>query len=131
MTDHAVERLTELRERQRVGGRAVEDEIDIAIGLEEFADAIAYPRRPTVFAVGWYFLYVRLFQCCPSLWADRRGVIAGKLITPGPGIHFACLLREFWFSINHDHKHLQELRPSSCPAFGICLLATLATKEIA
>ena len=56
MTDHAVERLAELSERQRVGGRAVKDEIDIAIGLEEFADAIACLRRPAVFAVRWCFL---------------------------------------------------------------------------
>src|SRR5436190_1496312 len=84
MTDHAVERLAELRQRQRVCGRAIKDEIDIAIRLEEFTDAVTYLRRPAVFAVRGCLVLVRLFQCCPSLWAGRRGVIAGKLITSGP-----------------------------------------------
>jgi hypothetical protein len=81
MTDNAVERLAELRQRKGVCRRAVKDEIDVAIGLEDFTDAIAHTRRPAIFAVRGCLIYIRVFQCCPCFWADRRRVIAGKLIT--------------------------------------------------
>lgn len=51
MTEDAMKRLTQLREGERIRGRAVEDEKDIAIGFENFANARANARGPGIFAV--------------------------------------------------------------------------------
>src|SRR5207244_10012575 len=53
VTDHALERLAQLRERQRVRRRAGENKINIAVGLEDFTDPIARARSPPVLAIGW------------------------------------------------------------------------------
>ena len=53
VTDDAMERPANLRQSQRVRRGAVEREIDVAVGLEDFPDAIAYFRSHIVFAVGW------------------------------------------------------------------------------
>src|SRR5207247_8821264 len=68
VTDNAVERFAKLRERQRVCRRAVGNEIDIAIGLADFADAIAHACRPAISAVRCCLMCVRLSSRSSCLW---------------------------------------------------------------
>ena len=55
---------------QGVGGGAVEDEEDLAVGLEEFAQGIARPGCPFVVPVAGRMTLVRLLQGFP---ADNPG----------------------------------------------------------
>src|SRR4030095_2369289 len=48
MADNAVERLAELSERQRICRRAIENKVNVAIGLEDFTDAIAHMCGPDI-----------------------------------------------------------------------------------
>jgi len=73
--------LANLCERQRICCCAVENEINVAIGLEDFSDAIAHTRCPAIVPVRWRATRIRFFQRLPCLWANRRGVIAGEFIT--------------------------------------------------
>ena len=100
VTGNAVERLAKLRECQGVCCRAIENETDVAISLEDFTDAIAHARRPAIVAVRCYCVCVRLFQCRPRLWTNCRSIVASKFIAAGIRTHLACLLREFLFPIN-------------------------------
>src|SRR6266571_6438154 len=101
VADHALERLAQLRERQRVRCRAGENKINIAVGLEDFTDPIARARSPPVLAIGWRVMGIGFLQCGPSLRANRCDVIARKFMALYD--HLACLLREFLRRIN-QHK---------------------------
>ena len=51
VAENAVERLTELGERERVGGRAVEDDERLAIGLERSREPALRHCRPAIVAI--------------------------------------------------------------------------------
>src|SRR6266480_5984685 len=93
VTNHAVESVAQLRERQRVRGCAGENKINIAVGLKDFTDSITHARSPAVLAIGWRVLQIGFLQCGPDLWANRCDVIARKFMALHG--HLACLLREF------------------------------------
>src|SRR5437867_6226382 len=65
VTNHALERLAQLRKRQRVRPCAGENKINIAVGLKDFTDSIAHTRSPAVLAVGWRVLQIGFLQCGP------------------------------------------------------------------
>src|SRR6266704_3322854 len=69
VTDDALERFAQLRERQRVRHRAGKNKINIAVDFEDFTDAIAGARSPPVLAVGWRVMRVCFLQCGPGLGA--------------------------------------------------------------
>ena len=101
VTDDAVERLAQLRERERVRRRAGENKINIAVGLEGFTDPIARSRSPPVLAIGWRVMGIGFLQCGPGLRTNRRDVVARKFMALYD--HLVCLLREFLRLINqHD-----------------------------
>src|SRR5204863_9985357 len=102
VTDHALERLAQLRERQRVRRRAGENKINIAVGLEDFTDPIARARSPPVLAIGWCVMGIRFLQCGPGLRANRCDVIARKFMALYD--HLVCLLREFLRRINQHTR---------------------------
>lgn len=102
VTDHALERLTQLRERERVRRRSGENKIDIAVGLKDFTYPIARARSPPVLAIGWCVMGIGFLQRGPGLRANRCDVIARKFIALYD--HLVCLLREFLRRINQDTR---------------------------
>src|SRR2546428_2506182 len=110
VTDHALERLAQLRERQRVRRRAGENKIDIAVGLEDFTDPIARLRSPPVLAIRWRVMGIGFLQCGPGLQTNRRDVVARKFMALYD--HLVFLLREFLRLINqHDRDYLTDPSP--------------------
>src|SRR5205823_12481687 len=98
VTNHAVESVAQLRERQRVRGCAGENKINIAVGLKDFRDSITHARSPAVLAIGWRVLQIGFLQCGTDLRANRCDVIARRFM--GLRGHVACWLCEFfrWLS---------------------------------
>jgi len=80
VADHAVVALAQRGQRQRVGGRAVEDEVDIAIGGEDFAQAVGDAARPFVVAVAGGVAVVGGEEGLQGFGADARAVVAGELL---------------------------------------------------
>src|SRR5207249_11381795 len=75
VTNHAVEWVAQLRERQRVRGCAGENKINIAVGLKDFTDSITHARSPAVLAIGWRVLQIGFLQCA----AQTSGQIGATL----------------------------------------------------
>src|SRR5262249_62309755 len=80
MTNDAVKRLTKLRQGERVGGSAIENDKTLAICFENLADASAQLRRVFVFAVRSCRVTVYFFQSLPDFRANRCRVIAGEVM---------------------------------------------------
>src|SRR5437016_2934116 len=80
VTNHAVEWVAQLRERQRVRGCAGENKINIAVGLKDFTDSITHARSPAVLAIGWRVLQIGFLRCGPGFRANRCDVIARKFM---------------------------------------------------
>ena len=108
MTDHALERLAQLRERQRVSCRSGQDKINIAVGLKDFTHSIAHARSPSVLAIRWREMRIGLLQCGPSLRTNRCDVIARKFMALYD--HLGCLLREFLRRINQHTRDCLTVR---------------------
>src|SRR5437016_1253328 len=110
VTNHAVEWVAQLRERQRVRRCAGENKINIAVGLKDFTDSITHAHSPAVLAIGWRALQISFLQCGPGLRANRCDVIARKFVALYD--HLACLLREFLRRINqHNRDYLTDPSP--------------------
>ena len=86
VADDAVIRLAERRQRQGVGRRAVEDEEDFAIGLEQLAERIAGPLGERIVAIGGRVRALAARECVPGFGADAGVVVAGKLPAGGVGV---------------------------------------------
>ena len=108
MTDHALERLAQLCERQRVSCRSGQDKINIAVGLKDFTDSIAHARSPPVLAIRWREMRIGLLQCGPGLRTNRRDVITRKFMALDD--HLGCLLREFLRRINQHTRDCLTVR---------------------
>jgi hypothetical protein len=80
VADHAVVALAQRGQRQRVGDGAVEDEIDVAIGLEQRAQAVGDAPRPVVLAVAGGIAGIGGEQGLQGFGADARAVVAGELL---------------------------------------------------
>ena len=102
VTDHALERLAQLCECQRVSCRSGQDKINIAVGLKDFTDSIAHARSPPVLAIRWREMCIGLLQCGPGLRTNRCDVIARKFMALND--HLGCLLREFLRRINQHTR---------------------------
>ncbi|MNJ55744.1 hypothetical protein D3C77_512620 [compost metagenome] len=68
--DHAVIALAQRRQRQGVGGGAVEGEEHFAVGFEQFAKVLGSPGCPLVVAVGAVVTLVGFFHGGPGFRAD-------------------------------------------------------------
>ena len=78
--DHAVVGLAQGGQRQRVGGRAVEGEEDLALRLEQGAEGVSGARRPGILAIGGGVAAVGRLHRGPGLRADAGIVVAGELL---------------------------------------------------
>lgn len=79
VTQNAVIRLAKRRERERVGGRAVEDEEYFAILLKDFAKQVRSTLRPSVIAVADLVIGIGLLQGSPRLGTDPGIIVAGEV----------------------------------------------------
>ena len=73
-----MERAAKMRQGERVGGGAVENQEHFAISLENLADLSNQAPGPSIVAVGNFRFRVCFGQCGPGGWADGRGVVARK-----------------------------------------------------
>ena len=88
--DDGVVALAHGGERQRVGRRAVEDEEDLAVGLEGLPEEPAGPLGPGIVAVGGGVAAVGLGHGLPGFGTDPGIVVAGKLVSYR--VRHLCLL---------------------------------------
>ena len=85
--DHRVVALAQRGQRQRVGRRAVEDEIDVAVGLEELAQSFRDLLRPAVLAVGRLVAAgLRLHEPARGVRAHAGVVVAGEMLQGQGGV---------------------------------------------
>jgi len=82
MADDAVVGLAERRERQRVGGGAVEDEEHLAVDFKEVAEQVGSLGGPGVVAVAGRVAVVGSLGRLPSFGTDPRVVVARELPEP-------------------------------------------------
>src|SRR6185437_10130617 len=66
-------------ERKRVGGRAVEDKVHVAVGVERAPDRVGRGTRPVVGAIPGRVAGVRRFERAPGFRTDTRIVVAREL----------------------------------------------------
>src|SRR2546425_4239475 len=62
MTNDAVKGLAKLSEGERIRGRTAKNKVNLAIGLEDFADTFADTRSPSVISVRCYLIGIRFLQ---------------------------------------------------------------------
>jgi hypothetical protein len=90
VTDDAVERLAKLRKGERIRGRAVEDKINRAIDLENFAHTFANSRCPAIVAVRWGSTDIRFLQSRQCFRTDPGRVVTGEFVTLSVPRHIAA-----------------------------------------
>jgi hypothetical protein len=69
-----------LQRRQRIGGGAVKDKVDIAVGIKKRAQAIRGPLSPDVLTIGWLVRPVGFGHGGPDLRANTTVIVTGKLL---------------------------------------------------
>jgi hypothetical protein len=79
VTQDGVIGLAHRRQRERVGGGAVEDEEHLARGLEQLSNQVGGPARPGIVPVAAGVAGVGLLQGRPRFRADAGVVVAGEL----------------------------------------------------
>ena len=85
MGDDRMIGLAELRQGERVGRRAVEDEEHLRVGLEQLAQARARLLRPRVVAVARHMTFgVGAHERFESLGTDAGIVVGGELLRHRP-----------------------------------------------
>jgi len=87
VTNDAVKRLAKLRQRERICGRSIKNQISIAIRLEDIPDQLSNTTRPFVIAVGIGCALIGLFQRCQHFGANCRRVVACKLMALTAPMH--------------------------------------------
>ena len=96
VTQNSMVGLAEGGQDQGIGGRAIEDEEDLAISLKKLPNLVASPLRPSVVAVAGRMPMVTLSEDLGDLRADARVVVAGEVALPSGSIvediatHSAC-----------------------------------------
>ena len=78
--DDTVVGLAERGESERVGGSAVEDEVDFALGLKKLAESVGRFGGPGIVAVGGGVAAIGGLHGLPCFRADSRVVVAAKLL---------------------------------------------------
>ena len=79
VAEDAVIGLAHGGEREGVGRRAVEDEEDFAVGLEDFADEVRRAGRPRIVAVADGVVVIGFRERSPGLGADAGVIITGEM----------------------------------------------------
>jgi len=72
--------LAQRGQRQGVGGRTVESEEHLAVGLEQIAETVGGAVGPFIIAVGALMALVGLFHGGPGFRADAGIVVTGELL---------------------------------------------------
>ena len=81
VANDAMKRSTELREGEAIRSRAVENNKDFAVRLENFARQFTNAPSPFVLAIRSRGRRIRLLQRLPRFGADRRGIVARQLVS--------------------------------------------------
>ena len=87
--DHGLVGLAQCGQRNRVGGRAVEDKKDFGISLEQLAQAITDEVGGVVVAVGRGKSVVGQIEGAERLRADAGAVVAGELQEVARAVDFS------------------------------------------
>jgi len=82
VTDDTVKWLAQLCQRQRVGGRPIGDEKNVAIDFKKFTDAITQALSPFVITVRCRCAGIRVLKRSARFWAKARGIVARELLAP-------------------------------------------------
>src|SRR5205823_9048892 len=88
VTDDAVKRLAKLCERERVGGRPIGDEKNVAIDFKKFTDAITQALTPFIITVSCRCSGIRVLKRSARFRAKARGIVPRELLAPLN--HAAC-----------------------------------------
>ncbi len=114
MADDGVVRLAQRGQRQRIGGGAIEDEKDFAIGLEQIADAVAYALRPGIVAVGGLVAAaVRFQEVLQGFRAEAGVVVGGEVLHGGSGWRSQAGGREDRLALTSARTRARRRWPSS------------------
>ena len=124
VADHAVKRLTDRGQGQRIGGSAIEHEVNVTVGIEQRPQAIRRLLRPAVLTVGRLIHPVGRLHGFPGLRAHTAVVVAGKLLGLG---HNALLNseRKAFNVIGTTHHCQLAFHPNSGEAGGMTKPDTL------
>src|SRR5688572_28620832 len=95
VANHRVKRTAEVRQGERVGGSAVEDQEHLAISLENLADLSNEAPSPFIVTVRNFGLGICFRESGPGGWTDGRGVVARKFEAFVRRRHRAFPLRDF------------------------------------
>ena len=87
VTNDAVKRLAKLRQRERVCGRPIENQINVAIGFEKIPNQSPNPTRPSIRAVRFCRGMIGLFQRSQHFGTNPCGVVTGELVIPAARLH--------------------------------------------
>jgi hypothetical protein len=79
VANYTVMGTAEVRQREGVGRRTIKDEKNLAVGLENLANARNDATGPFIVAVRNLGTRVRFRERSPSRWTNRRGIIAGEV----------------------------------------------------
>jgi hypothetical protein len=76
-----------LRERERIRGRSIENQISIAISFEKIPDQLPHLTRPLVSAVRFGCGLIGLFQRRQHFGTNACIVVTGELVMPAARLH--------------------------------------------
>jgi hypothetical protein len=88
VTDDTVKWLAKLCQRERVGGRPIGDEKNVAIDFKKFTDAITQALSPLIITVSCRCAGIRVLKRSARFRAKARGIVARELLAPLN--HAAC-----------------------------------------
>lgn len=114
----AVIRLTHRRQRQRVGGSAVEREEDFAVDLEQVTQQVRGFRSPLVIAVSGSVALIRAGHCLPGFGADSRIIVTGKVTMAGARVDHGTLPRNRIKVMSAGHREVPRNAESEQPALN-------------
>jgi hypothetical protein len=87
MTNNAVKRLAKLRERKRICRGAIEDEIGVALRLEEIAHRLAKTTRPFVVTIRFGRAAISLFERGHRFGTNTDRIVTREFVVRGRFLH--------------------------------------------
>ena len=93
VADDTLKWLAQLCQRQRVGGRPIGDEKNVAIDFKKFTDAITQALSPLIITVSCRCAGIRVLKRSAGFRAKARGIVARELLPPLN--HAACRYPSF------------------------------------
>ena len=82
VADDTLKWLAQLCQRQRVGGRPIGDEKNVAIDFKKFTDTITQALSPLIITVSCRCAGIRVLKRSASFRAKARGIVARELLAP-------------------------------------------------